>query len=124
MAAFQRREGVAQPLQGLRVTAQQPDPATNRLPSSALHRPGPRGEGPGFHFLRTAAWVPMHIWISEADKDVWHLAASRLGALRYRAACDWELDVRQGRAWPQKPTEPGPAADRRCHTCVTRAGWP
>ena len=62
--------------------------------------------------------MAFRLWIEETDKSVWHRATSRTAPLRYRAACGWELDSRPSRVWPQKPTEPGPPDEQRCHTCV------
>ena len=58
------------------------------------------------------------LWIEERDKPVWHRALKRVASLDYVAACGWELSAREGRVWPQKPRDPGPAAATRCHTCV------
>jgi hypothetical protein len=61
------------------------------------------------------------LWIEERDEPVWHRVVARDRSLEYRAACGWELSAREGRVWPQKPNQPGPADELRCHTCVARA---
>ena len=58
------------------------------------------------------------LWIEEPDEQVWHRAVARTGSLQYRAACGWELNAREGRVWPQKPDQSGPAEEQRCHSCV------
>ena len=60
----------------------------------------------------------MQLWIEETDKKVWHLATGRTAALRYTVACGWELSGRPTRIWPQKVTEPGPAHEERCRSCI------
>jgi hypothetical protein len=58
------------------------------------------------------------LWVEEKDKAVWHRATGRVERTLYRAVCGWQLDVRQGRVWPQKRGQFGPPEDERCHTCV------
>ena len=58
------------------------------------------------------------LWVEEKGKAVWHRATVRVVRTLYRAVCGWQLDMRQGRVWPQKPVEPGPPEDERCRTCV------
>jgi hypothetical protein len=57
------------------------------------------------------------LWIEERDKPVWHRVAARVASLEYLAACGWELSARDGRVWAQKPGDPGPPVETRCHSC-------
>lgn len=61
----------------------------------------------------------MAIWMEEPGNDpAWHRVRAGLTEGHFTAACALRLRARGGRIWPQKPGEPGPAQDARCHTCL------
>jgi hypothetical protein len=64
----------------------------------------------------------MAIWMEESGNDsVWHRVNTRLTEGNFTAACALRLRARGSRIWPQKPGEPGPAQEARCHTCLVES---